>query len=80
MNKNEILLILNDIFKNIADDYDDELLLETTAEDVPDWDSLNHITFIVSIEKKFKIKFTNAEIRSWENVGSIVDSIKAKID
>lgn len=71
----EILETLNHLFQDIVDDKNVMLNRETTAQDVEDWDSLNHITFIVAIEKHFKVKFTSAEIRSWKNVGEMCDAI-----
>lgn len=71
----EILETLNHLFQDIVDDPNVVLKRATTAQDVEDWDSLNHITFIVAIEKHFKVKFTSAEIRSWKNVGEMCDAI-----
>lgn len=71
----EILESLNHIFQDVVDDPNVVLKRETTAQDVADWDSLNHITFIVAIEKHFKVKFSNAEIRSWKNVGEMCDAV-----
>lgn len=71
----EILAALNHIFQDVVDDHTVVLKRETTAQDVADWDSLNHITFIVAIEKHFKVKFSSAEIRSWKNVGDMCDAI-----
>lgn len=75
MEKTEILAALNHIFQEVVDDANVILQRETTAEDVDDWDSLNHITFIVAIERHFKIKFSGAEIRAWKNVGEMCDAI-----
>jgi acyl carrier protein len=75
----EILDSLNSIFVDVVDNSSVVLLRETTARDVDDWDSLNHIQFIVAIEKHFKIKFTRAEIASWKDVGAMCDAIAGKI-
>ncbi len=75
MENSKILEALNHIFQDVVDDPGIILKLETIAQDVDDWDSLNHITFIVAIEKYFRIKFTGAEIRSWKNVGEMCDAI-----
>jgi len=40
---------------------------------------VNHIQFIVAIEKHFKIRFTRSEINSWRNVGEMCDAIAGKI-
>lgn len=76
----EILEVLNHIFQDVVDDPNIALKRETTAQDVDDWDSLNHITFIVAIEKHFKVKFTSAEIRAWMNVGEMCDAIAHKLN
>ena len=75
----EILAALNHIFQDVVDDPNVVLKRETTAQDVDDWDSLNHITFVVAIEKHFKIKFSSAEIRTWANVGDMCDAIAKKL-
>jgi acyl carrier protein len=76
---NEVLSILNTIFCDVVDEEDVILELETTALDVEDWDSLNHIQFVVAIEKHFHIKFTSSEISEWENVGEMCSAISKKI-
>jgi acyl carrier protein len=79
MNKDEILKTINDIFIDILDDETIVLNMETTANDVDEWDSLNHIQLVVAIEKHFKVRFTSHEIQSWKKVGEIADSIDAKV-
>jgi acyl carrier protein len=80
MNKDLILQNLNEIFRDILDNDHINLTEQTTAADVEDWDSLNHIQLIVAIEKKFKIKFTSAEIYQFKNVGEMCDAILKKIN
>jgi acyl carrier protein len=73
-----ILKQVNDIFIDVLDNEDILLVDSTTADDIDEWDSLNHIHLVVSIEKHFKIRFTSKEIQSWKNVGEMVQSIKSK--
>jgi len=76
--KQEILKQLNGIFKDVMDN-DKIVLSETsTANDIEEWDSLNHIQLVVAIEKHFKIRFTTQEIQQWKNVGDIYDSVAAR--
>ena len=56
-----------------------ELTLATTAADVEEWDSLHHIRLIIAIERKFKIKFRNAEVEQLTNVGDLVKTIDQKV-
>jgi acyl carrier protein len=79
MQPDEILAALNKIFADVVDDTNAVLKRETTAADVDDWDSLNHIQFVVAIEKHFKVRFSRAEIRSWQNVGEMCDTISSHI-
>jgi acyl carrier protein len=78
MEKSEILKQVNEIFIDVLDNEDIVLTYETTADDVEDWDSLNHIQLVVAIEKHFKIRFTSQEIQRWNNVGEMLDCILTK--
>jgi acyl carrier protein len=80
MNNSEILKTVNTIFIDILDDDNIVLTGETTANDVEEWDSLNHIQLVVAIEKQFKIRFTSQQIQSWNNVGELINSISAKLN
>ena len=79
MERQEIINQVTGIFKDVLDNDDITLTDATTAGDVEDWDSLNHIQLVVAIEKHFKIRFTAKEIHSWQNVGELVDSLAAKL-
>ena len=68
------------LFGDVLDDDNIVLTNETTADDVEEWDSLNHIQLVVAIEKKFGIRFLSHEIRSWNNVGELVNSISNRIN
>ncbi|HXS36703.1 MAG TPA: acyl carrier protein [Flavipsychrobacter sp.] len=79
MDKNEILVRVNEIFKKELDNEDIKLDFESTAKDVEEWDSLSHVQLIVAIEKSFKIRFASREIQSWQNVGQMVETIFKKL-
>lgn len=79
MNSAEIMAQVNKIFIDVLDNESVVLKRETTAKDVEDWDSLNHIQLVVGIEKHFKLRFTSAQIQKWTNVGDMCDAIAGLI-
>lgn len=70
---------LKEIMRDVFDDDNIEPAEAMTAEDVEGWDSLSHIRLIVSIEKQFRIKFTNAEVEKLRNVGDLLKAINLKV-
>ena len=46
MSEQEIYERLNEVFRNVFDDDDIEVEAGTTADDIEDWDSLEHINLI----------------------------------
>jgi acyl carrier protein len=79
MNLDEIKKKLTQVFRDVFDDNSIELVRETTAADIEDWDSLSHITIIVAIEREFQIKLNLADIKPLRNVGEMLDLIQRKI-
>ncbi len=79
MERKEILLKVQDVFRDVLDNEELELQETMSAGDIEDYDSLSHIQLVVAIEKSFGIKFTSKEIMSWENIGSMIDSIESKL-
>jgi acyl carrier protein len=69
---------LSNIFQNIFDD--DSIVVTPTlsAQDVDGWDSLTHISLLLTVEKSFKVKFTTTEINKLENVQGLVKLIQAR--
>ena len=53
------------------------LTMETTRDDVTNWDSFAYVNFIAVVEIELRVKFRVAEVESFENVGAIVRRIKA---
>jgi len=79
MQREEVFIGLNEIFQDVFDDETIEVDEKTTADDIEDWDSLEHINLVVAIEKQFSMKFTMGEVTSMKNVGEMVDIILSRV-
>ena len=71
MTKNEAMERLTKVFRNVFDDDDIVLTDATSAKDIEDWDSLEHINLIAAVEKEFKMRFTMKEVSGMKNVGEM---------
>jgi acyl carrier protein len=78
MTQEERIADLQDIFRDVMDNDSIIITPATTALDIEEWDSISHIQLIVAIEKKYKIKFTAAEIQSFKNVGDLLTALQQK--
>lgn len=79
MTREDIFYQLTEVFIDVFDEVDITLSDSTTADDIDEWDSLEHITLITAIEKEFKIRFKMSEVSSMKNVGEMVDIIESRI-
>ena len=75
MTREDVYGRLNDVFRDVFDDEDITVDDSTTADDIEDWDSLEHINLIVAVENAFGIKFNMGEVNAMKNVGEMVDII-----
>lgn len=79
MTREKIYKQLDEVFQDVFDDESIQVNDSTTADDIEDWDSLEHINLVVAIENKFGIKFNMNEVTSMKNVGEMVDIILERI-
>lgn len=78
MTEAEILVKLTEVFRDVFDMPTVTLTKETTAEDIDEWDSVNHIMLVVEIERQFGVKFQTSEIEEMKNVGDLIHLIDKK--
>ena len=79
MERKEIFERLNNVFRDVFDDDSIVVTETTTAKDIEDWDSLEHINLVVAVEQEFGIKFNMGEVTTMKNVGDMVDIIISRI-
>lgn len=74
----DTLARLNEVFRDTFEDEDLTVGRDTTAKNVAAWDSVMHITLMMSVERAFKLRFSSGEVANLKNVGALVDLIDSK--
>jgi len=66
-----LLAVIRDMFG------DDTLAIgrDTTAAEIPGWDSVAHVELMIGVEERFGIRFTTGEAAGMNNVGDMADFI-----
>lgn len=78
MTRQEIITGINEVFRDVFDDETISVTDETTANDIEDWDSLEHINLILAVEERFGMKFTMGEVTGMKNVGEMLDILEQR--
>ena len=73
MNREKIIERLNEVFRDVFDNEDITVTDTTIADDIEEWDSLEHISLIAAVEKAFKMRFTMKEVSGMKNVGEMIN-------
>ena len=79
MTREEVFEKLNAVFRDVFEDESITVNDDTTADDIEDWDSLEHINLVNAVEQEFGIKFNMEQIVSMKNVGEMVNIIIEKL-
>jgi acyl carrier protein len=74
MNQAEVIAQLQTIFDGV---FLEPVVLTPaiSAQDVPEWDSLTHISLMVAVEKAFGVRFRVGEVENTKNVGEFAELI-----
>jgi acyl carrier protein len=62
---------LEQVFRDVFGDDTIALTEETTARDIPQWDSLGHVNLMFAIEERFGVRFRGNELAELANVGEL---------
>lgn len=78
MNQAEVIARLQTVFDDVF--VDPPVVTPTlSAKDVPEWDSLVHISLLVAVEKSFGVRFRVGEVEAAKNVGEFADLIVRRL-
>ena len=75
MSREEVFERLNNVFREVFDDEEIVVSETTTADDIEDWDSFEHINLVVAVEEEFSFKIPMGKVVTMKNVGEMVDII-----
>ncbi|MFZ1157001.1 MAG: acyl carrier protein [Candidatus Sulfotelmatobacter sp.] len=78
-NADQVLPKVREAFKAVFDVEPQSLTLETSAGDIPGWNSLGHLSLTSHLEQTFGITFDVDELMEMENVREIVRIVSAKL-
>ena len=78
MTETEILAALTEVLREAFGDDALTVTPETTAKDVPGWDSIRMVSILIAVEDRFGIKTRSREIDRLRSVGDFVALIRAK--
>ncbi len=80
MDRQDIIDRLNEVFSDVFDDDEIEVDEETTADDIEDWDSIEHINLISAVESEFGIRFKMGEVSGMNDVGEMISIIEERTE
>lgn len=80
MTREEIVLDIVAIIREILGDSSLAIDDMSTPDDIDGWDSVTHVSVVSAIETKYDIKLTLRETMSWETIGELAETVKNKLD
>lgn len=80
MASQEIYRQLTEVFRDLFEEDGIVLHPETTAGDIPGWNSLMHVNIILAVELRFRIKFRTSEVESLHSIGHLADLVELKLN
>jgi acyl carrier protein len=79
MDSDDLLVEVREVFRDVFDDPNIEIARESNADSIPDWDSLAHINLLMTIQRRFKVKFTLIDMQHLKDVGDLLVLLERKI-
>ena len=71
--------ILQEVFKS-AFSSEVNINENTSKENLPEWDSINHLNLVVELEDHFNIQFSPDEIESMKSIVTLQEIIQRKLN
>lgn len=75
----ELLAKVRTAFNSAFDIDPQTITIDTTADDIPAWDSMGHVTLASSLERTFGLSFDVDDLMAMENVREICRVVQSKL-
>ncbi|MGV6802472.1 MAG: acyl carrier protein [bacterium] len=79
MTNSDIIDKISQLLADILDNESIQLTEKTSADQVEDWDSVNHVRLLIALEREFQFEFDMEELDGLKNVGALADVINRKL-
>lgn len=79
MNKSDILLKLQSIFRDVLDQADLQINESSSPDTIEGWDSIVNVNIIMAVEEDFGVSFSVDELQTVKSVASIIELIQKKV-
>jgi acyl carrier protein len=79
MDKSDIFQKIASTISAVLDIKTEKITENTSSQNIHNWDSLNQIKLIVSLEEEFDMEFDSEEVSLMTNVGVIRNIINKKL-
>ena len=77
--REDLLASIRTTLADLLDNNELQLSESTVADDVDDWDSINHVRLLIELERQLGFRFRADEAGGLKNVGELIDLIQAKL-
>jgi len=67
-----------DVIANIMEESIENINLDSSSDNIDNWDSLKHMNLVLALEEEFEVQFESEEIMEMLNVGLIFEILKEK--
>ncbi len=74
-----IYAALDTIFRDLFDDDALTLTPQTTADQVPGWDSMKMVSIILAVERQFAIRLRSRDVDRLKTVGDLAELVRARL-
>lgn len=76
MNKKDLYSKVKNVISSTFNINEGQITLQTTSDNIEEWDSLGHINLVINLESAFNAKFDITVIPKLTSVKSIITQLK----